>query len=100
MHIYNYIIMRTIGELFYVMVEEVSDMTFRQALMILQETMLASIKVVLQMTEEQIQAVAQDFVDRLPEYMRGALQKVCSVNMFPASERTAKSIAHVFVWEV
>ena len=80
MHIYNYIIMRTIGELFYVMVEEVSDMTFRQALMILQEAMLASIKVVLQMTEEQIQAVAQDFVDRLPEYMRGALQKgVCQV---------------------
>ena len=42
----------------------------------------------------------EDFVDRLPEYMRGALQKVCSVNMFPVSERTAKSIAHVFVWEV
>lgn len=67
--------MRTIGELFYVMVGEVADMMFRQAMMILQEAMLASIKTVFHMTEEQIQAVAQDFVDRLPEYMHSALQK-------------------------
>lgn len=67
--------MRTIGELFYVMVGEVADMTFRQAMMILQEAMLASIKTVFHMTEEQIQAVAQDFADRLPKYMRGVLQK-------------------------
>ena len=50
-------------------------MTFRQAMMILQEAMLASIKTVFHMTEEQIQAVAQDFADRLPKYMRGVLQK-------------------------
>ena len=66
---------RAIGELFYLMVKEIADVTFQQSMMILQEVMLASIKTVFNMAEGQIQAVVQDFVDRLQEYMRGALQK-------------------------
>ena len=57
------------------MVKEIADVTFQQSMMILQEAMLASIKTVFNMTEGQIQAVVQDFVDRLPEYMRGTLQE-------------------------
>ena len=57
------------------MVKEIADVTFQQSMMILQEVMLASIKTVFNMAEGQIQAVVQDFVDRLQEYMRGALQK-------------------------
>lgn len=67
--------MRAIGELFYLMMREIADVTFQQSMMILQEAMLASIKTVFHMTEEQIQAVAQNFVDRLPEHMRGTLQE-------------------------
>ena len=92
--------MRTIGELFYVMVGEVADMTFRQAMMILQEAMLASIKTVFHMTEEQIQAVAQNFVDRLPEHMRGTLQESVAWKYFlPAGVQSRESLVF-FMWEV
>ena len=40
-----------------------------------QEVMLASIKTVFHTTDKQLQVIAQDFVNRLPEYMRSALQK-------------------------
>ena len=66
---------RAIGELFYLMVKEIADVTFQQSMMILQEVMLASIKTVFNIAGVQMQAVVQDFVDRLQEYMRGALQK-------------------------
>ena len=67
--------MRAIGELFYLMMREIADVTFQQSMMILQEAMLASIETVFHATDEQMQAIAQDFVNRLPEYMRSALQK-------------------------
>ena len=66
---------RAIGELFYLMVKEIADVTFQQSMMILQEVMLASIKTVFHATDKQLQVIAQDFVNRLPEYMRSALQK-------------------------
>ena len=67
--------MRAIGELFYLMMREIADVTFQQSMMILQEVMLASIKTVFHATDKQLQVIAQDFVNRLPEYMRSALQK-------------------------
>ena len=66
---------RAIGELFYLMVKEIADVTFQQSMIILQEVMLASIKTVFHATDKQLQVIAQDFVNRLPEYMRSALQK-------------------------
>ena len=66
---------RAIGELFYLMVKEIADVTFQQSMMILQEVMLASIKTVFHATDKQLQVIAQDFVNKLPEYMRSALQK-------------------------
>lgn len=66
--------MRTLGELFYMMVEEMADVTFHKSMLILQEAMLASIKTIFHATEKQIQAVLADFVNRLPQYMRDALQ--------------------------
>ena len=59
----------------YLMVKEIADVTFQQSMMILQEVMLASIKTVFHATDKQLQVIAQDFVNRLPEYMRSALQK-------------------------
>lgn len=66
--------MRTPGELFYMMIEEMTDVTFHKSMLILQEAMRASVKIIFHATEKQIQAVLADFVNRLPQYMRDALQ--------------------------
>ncbi len=66
--------MRTLGELFYMMIEEMADVTFHKSMLILQEAMRASVKTIFHATEKQIQAVLADFVNRLPQYMRDALQ--------------------------
>lgn len=70
--------MRTLGELFYMMVEEITDMTFNKSMLMLQEVMIASIKTIFHATEKQIQAVVVDFVNRLPQYMRDALQETAA----------------------
>ena len=57
---------RTLGKLFYMMVEEMADMTFNKSMLILQEAMLAIIKTIFHATEKQIQEVVVDFVNRLP----------------------------------
>ena len=64
---------RTLGELFYFMVDEVADITFSQSMKILLDAMLASIRNVFQASEEQITAFMNDFISRLPEYMRKPL---------------------------
>ena len=56
----------TLGKLFYMMVEEMADMTFNKSMLILQEAMLAIIKTIFHATEKQIQEVVVDFVNRLP----------------------------------
>lgn len=66
--------MRTLGELFYMMVGEMTDVTFHKSMLILQEAMRASVKTIFHATEKQIQAVLADFVNQLPQYMRDALQ--------------------------
>lgn len=65
---------RTLSELFYIMVEEMADVTFHKSMLILQEAMRASVKTIFHSTEKQIQVVLADFVNRLPQYMRDALQ--------------------------
>lgn len=64
---------RTLGELFYFIVDEVADITFNQSMKILMEAMIASIKAVFQATEEQITRFTNDFISRLPEYMQKSL---------------------------
>ncbi len=64
---------RTLGELFYFMVDEVADITFSQSMKILLDAMLASIRSVFQASEEQIIAFTNDFTSRLPEYMQKSL---------------------------
>lgn len=64
---------RTLGELFYFMVDEMADVTFSQSMKILVDAMLASIKTVFQTSEEQLIAFTNDFISRLPEYMQKSL---------------------------
>ena len=64
---------RTLGELFYFMVDEAADITFGQSMKILLDAMLASIRSIFQASEEQIIAFTNDFISRLPEYMQKSL---------------------------
>lgn len=65
---------RTLGELFYLMVQEMADLTFNASMLIIAEAMLQSVQDVFHATEEQIEALAQEFIGRLPQYMRNRLQ--------------------------
>ena len=64
---------RTLGELFYFMVDEAADITFSQSMKILPDAMPASIRTVFQASEEQINTFMNDFISRLPEYMQKSL---------------------------
>jgi len=64
---------RTLGELFYFMVDEVADITLNQSMKILVDAMLASIKTVFRASEKQITEFMNDFISRLPEYMQKSL---------------------------
>lgn len=64
---------RTLGELFYFMVDEVADITFIQSMKILLDSMLASVRFVFQASEEHITAFTNDFISRLSKYVQKPL---------------------------
>ncbi|MBK5896417.1 hypothetical protein JJN12_01260 [Catonella sp. Marseille-Q4567] len=64
---------RTLGELFFFLVDEIADITFSRSLGILMDTLMASLQVILKLSDEQLTAFTADFEARLPEYLRNAL---------------------------
>ena len=64
---------RTLGELFFFLVDEMADITFCRSLGILMDALKASLQEILKLSDEQISAFASDFESRLPEYLRNAL---------------------------
>lgn len=64
---------RTLGELFFFMVDEVADITFNQSMKILMDAMIESIKAIFQATAEQIEKFTTNFINRLPDYMQKAV---------------------------
>jgi hypothetical protein len=64
---------RTMGELFYCMIDELADITFHHSLQILVEAMFESVKEIFQPTEEQMERFTKAFISRLPKYMQKAL---------------------------
>ena len=64
---------RTLGELFFFLVNEIADITFSRSLGILMDTLMASLQVILKLSDEQLTAFTADFEARLPEYLRNAL---------------------------
>ena len=57
----------------YFMVDEVADITFNHSMKILMDAMIESLKAIFQATEEQITRFTDDFIGRLPDYMRKPL---------------------------
>ena len=66
-------VQKTLGELFFFLVDEMADITFSRSLGILMDTLMASLQVILKLSDEQLTAFTADFEARLPEYLRNAL---------------------------
>lgn len=66
---------RTIGEMFYVLLQEMEDVTFQHSLFLLVEAMTQSIKAILHVSDELIEKIYMDFFNRLPEFMQNALSE-------------------------
>ena len=64
---------RTLGELFFFLVDEMADITFSRSLCILMDALMASLQEILKLSEEQLAAFSTDFEARLPEYLQNAL---------------------------
>ena len=65
---------RTIGELFFLTVSEVADMTYQESLLILLAAMLTSMQKTFQLSEEQIEAFYIGFAHKLPAPMQHLLR--------------------------
>ena len=64
---------RTVGELFFIMVDELQDITFNQSMAIILQAFLDSIQELLHLSDEQINSLLDIFVTRLPAYLRDSL---------------------------
>lgn len=64
---------RTLGELFFFLVDEMTDITFSRSLDILMNALMASLQEILKLSDEQLSVFIADFESRLPEYLRNAL---------------------------
>lgn len=65
---------RTIGELFYLMVEEVADITYHESMQIIVEAMLSAMQETFHITDEQVSAFYAKFISKLPDSMQRLLQ--------------------------
>ena len=70
---------RTLGELFFFLVDEMADITFCRSLAILMDALKASLQEILKLSNEQISVFVADFESRLPEYLRNALHPQVTV---------------------
>lgn len=59
-------VQKTLGELFFFLVDEMADITFSRSLGILMDTLMASLQVILKLSDEQLTAFTADFEARLP----------------------------------
>lgn len=66
---------RTLGELFFFLVDEMADITFCRSLSILMDALMASLQEILKLSDEQLAVFTADFEARLPEYLRNALHQ-------------------------
>lgn len=64
---------RSLCELFYVLCDELDDITYNESMRIIVEAMLESIKSVFSITDEQLEIFTNDFVNRLPKYLQISL---------------------------
>ena len=64
---------RTLGGLFFFLVDEMEDITFSRSIGILMDALMASLQEILKLSDEQLTAFTADFEARLSKYLRNAL---------------------------
>ena len=69
---------RTLGEIFFFLSNELEDITFRKSMSIIMEAMIASIKETFKVSQDQISSLIESFFNRLPSYLQDALSKMQS----------------------
>ena len=60
---------RTLGELFYIMISEVADITYHESMQIIVEAMLATVQEEFHIADAQLEAFYAKFMSKLPEPM-------------------------------
>ena len=64
---------RTLGELFYIMISEVADITYHESMQIIVEAMLATVQEEFHIADAQLEAFYETFMSKLPESMQRLL---------------------------
>ena len=64
---------RTVGERFFIMVDELQDITFNQSMAIIVQAFIDSVQEFLHLTDDQINSLLASFVSHLPAYLRDSL---------------------------
>ena len=64
---------RTLGELFWLMAEEVAEISFTKSLALILEALLDTVKEFFAISDERMEAFTQSFLSRLPQHIRTAL---------------------------
>lgn len=64
---------RTLGELFFFLVDEMADITFTRSLCILMDALMASLQEILKLIEEQFATFTAYFISRLPQYLQAKI---------------------------
>jgi hypothetical protein len=69
---------RTLGELFFFLMDEMADITFSHSLSILMNALRESLQEILKLSDEQLAAFTADFESRLPKYLLEALHPMAA----------------------
>ena len=64
---------KTICELFYVLLDEMEDITFSESMRIIMDALMETVMEYFHITETQLEEFSARFVSRLPKYMQEAL---------------------------
>lgn len=65
---------RTLGELFYLAIDEMADISFSESMLILIEAM--SHEKIIHATDEQLIKILEVFLNKLPDFMKASLHRI------------------------
>lgn len=65
---------KTLGELFFCLMDELDDITFNQSMRIIIDALMDSVMEYFHITEQELETFTASFIQRLPKYMKDALE--------------------------
>ena len=65
---------RSLGELFYLYVQEVAEITFDHSMRLIMIALLSTVKEFFALTDTQMAGFVQQFINNLPNYLRAPLE--------------------------